>query len=158
MSTKPIMTFIIKVNPEDVTEFMAPMGGGACFIPFGGWAESELFSGKIRPGACDVQTVNKAGFRKMFAQYIFEGVDQAGQNCHIYVKNETYFDPAAQPGDAFYAEPTFITDSQALAPYLHTARFKSKGHGVDPETVCIEIFDLWDTEQDRIERKDNIEK
>lgn len=147
MSQEPIMTFVIQVDPNDMSDFMSPYGGGAGFVPFTGTVESKLFTGKTRPGACDVQIVNPAGYREMCARYLFEGTDKDGEACHLFVENKTYFTPDAKPGDAFGAVPTFITDSKALAPYLHTARFRSEGHG-EGNTVYIKIFDIWEQPKD----------
>jgi len=37
--------------------------------------------------------------------------------------------------------PTFITDSESLAPYLHTRRFRGEGHPAE-SGVTIKFFEI----------------
>lgn len=135
---KPIMVFNITINRDDISFMEAPYGK-AMMIPFGGTVESELFTGKVLPGACDVQITNAAGIRHMCAQYMFEGTDKEGKACHLFVKNDGYFEPHSNP-QPFKAYPTLMTDSGALAPYFSQARFRAEGHSTD-NGVDIYIFD-----------------
>jgi len=60
-------------------------------IPFGGTVEGELFHGKVLAGGVDTQTVDQNGVRHMSARYMLEGVDNAGEPCHIYIDNNGWF-------------------------------------------------------------------
>ena len=136
---EPIMIFHITIDGKGVSAMRAKTGE-AVIIPFGGHVESPLFTGTVRPGAADVQTVNAAGVRHMCASYMFEGTDGEGNPCHLFVRNDGYFPRDSKPGP-FDATPTFLTDSPVLAPYLHTARFRSEGHMTDAG-VDIRVFDV----------------
>ena len=127
MEQKPIMIFHIVCDRQATTTMDLSNGGRVKIIPFGGTVESELFTGKILPGAADIQVTNAAGVRHMCAKYMFEGVDQTGTPCHLYVENNGYFerDHAPKP---FEATPTFKTDSKALESYLMGEHFRAEGH------------------------------
>ena len=139
MAHKMIMEFNVTINEADITA-MTTRNGEVVYIPFTGSVQSELFCGTIRPGAADIQVVNPAGVRHMCAKYIFEGTDRAGKPCHLYVENNGYFEKGHMDMP-FDATPTFMTDSEELAGYLHGAHFRAEGHpsaaGVD-----IRIFDI----------------
>ena len=139
MGHKMIMQFDIVIDGADVTE-MTTKNGAVVYIPFTGSVESELFCGTIRPGAADIQVVNPAGVRHMCAKYIFEGTDRTGAPCHLYVENNGYFEKGGM-SMPFDATPTFWTDSDELADYLHGAHFRAEGHPA-PQGVTIKIFDL----------------
>ena len=124
----PIMKFHIEANAEDVTDMSSPYGA-VTIIPFWGWVESELFTGKILPGAADVQVENPAGSRNMCAKYIFRGKDVAGKECYLFVENNGYFDLRDKGSKVLNAWPRFITDSEALGPYLCQNRFRSEVRG-----------------------------
>lgn len=95
-------------------------------IPFKGTVESELFSGIVEPCGVDTQVVNAAYVRHMSARYFMTGTDKAGKNAHIYVENNGWFDDRTKTMP-FHTVPTFYTDSEALAPYLHSTRFEGEG-------------------------------
>lgn len=139
MNDTMIMEFRISINPDDRT-VMTTSNGKVTFIPFGGTVESDLFTGTVRPGAADVQVTNAAGTRHMCARYIFEGVDCKGQPCHLFVDNNGYFERDHMPRP-FETCPTFMTDSEALAPYLHGAHFRAEGHPLEGG-VLIRVFDI----------------
>lgn len=135
---QPIMVFNITIDREEISYMEAP-NGKAMIIPFGGTVESEYFTGKVLPGAADVQITNAAGIRHMCAQYMFEGVDREGKPCHLFVKNDGFFEPNSNP-QPFKAYPTLMTDSESLLPYFSQARFRAEGHGTE-NGVDIYIFD-----------------
>ncbi len=135
---QPIMVFNITIDREEISYMEAP-NGKAMIIPFGGTVESEYFTGKVLPGAADVQITNAAGIRHMCAQYMFEGVDREGKPCHLFVKNDGFFEPNSNP-QPFKAYPTLMTDSESLSPYFSQARFRAEGHGTE-NGVDIYIFD-----------------
>ena len=137
--SKLIMEFNIRIKGEEVSAMNSPQGR-VVIIPFDGNVESDLFTGEVLPGAADVQQVNAAGIRHMCAQYMFRGKDSQGNDCHLFVENNGYFEPDSNPSP-FKACPTFMTDSPVLAPYLSQARFRAEGHPA-PQGVCIKIFDV----------------
>ncbi len=139
MADKMIMEFNISINKEDRTE-MITKNGKVLVIPFSGEVKSDLFCGKVRPGAADIQVTNPAGARHMCAKYIFEGTDKDGKPCHLFVENNGWFERNSMPRP-FEATPTFMTDSEALADYLHGAHFRAEGWG-RPDGVDIRIFDI----------------
>ena len=119
---------------------MTTSNGMVKIIPFEGTVESELFTGKVMPGAADIQITNAAGVRHMCARYMFEGHDYTGEPCHLFVDNNGYFERDHRP-KPFEAQPTFMTDSKALEEYLHGAHFRAEGHSND-QGVDIRIFDI----------------
>ena len=125
MADKMIMEFNISINKEDRTE-MLTKNGKVLVIPFSGEVKSDLFCGKVRPGAADIQVTNPAGARHMCAKYIFEGTDCEGKPCHLFVENNGWFTDGAMPAP-FKTVPTFITDSEALADYLGGSHFTGEG-------------------------------
>ena len=139
MSHKMIMEFHITITPSEIST-METKNGMVKIIPFGGSVESDLFCGKVLPGAADIQITNAGGTRHMCARYMFEGTDYTGAPCHLFVDNNGYFERGSTPRP-FEATPTFMTDSEALADYLHGAHFRAEGWGKQGG-VDIRIFDI----------------
>ncbi|MGN0273270.1 MAG: hypothetical protein ACI4DT_00595 [Chordicoccus sp.] len=137
---KLIMTFKIFVNRDDMSAVEGPFGG-AYFVPFHASVESDLFTGKTRPGACDVQTEDLAKSRHMCAKYLFEGTDMDGSPCRLYVQNDGWMNPANRNDPFFHAVPTFITDSKKLGSYLCQRRFRSEVCSTGPTSLDIRIYD-----------------
>ena len=54
MSEKKIMEFKITIDRSQIST-MEKKGGKVTIIPFGGSVESDLFCGKVLPGAADIQ-------------------------------------------------------------------------------------------------------
>lgn len=138
--SEPIMIFKVTANPEDCTSMMCAYGG-VSFIPFTATVESELFSGKTVPGACDVQVENPAGSRNMCAKYMFRGTDCAGNGCFLFVENNGYLAEVMRHDPFFHAYPRFMTDSPVLGEYLSQQRFRSEVQGRD-WGVEIRIYDV----------------
>ncbi len=136
---EPIMKFEIIINRDKVSHMHAP-NGEVAIIPFTGYTESEWFTGKILPGAADVQVTNAAGIRHMCAKYMFEGVDAQGNACHLFVENNGYFEPESRP-KPFHACPTFMSDSPLLTEKLSKAMYRAEGHST-AEGVEIRIFEV----------------
>ena len=128
MADKLVMTIHVSIKEEDRTEFSGP-AGAVIFIPFTGTVEGELFEGVVRPGGVDCQRVNQAGVKHMCARYVLEGTDQTGEHCHIFVENNGWFTSGTSNG--FDTVPTFLTDSPALAPYLHRNQFEGEVHSLE---------------------------
>ena len=139
MSHKMIMDFRITVQPDLISEVECPTGK-AKIIPFDGWVKSELFTGKLLPGAADVQFTNPGGIRHMCAQYMFEGTDRDGRPCRLFVSNNGYFEPGRTP-KPFHTCPTFLTDSAVLGEYLHQARFRTEGK-TEEDGLHIRVYDV----------------
>ena len=95
-------------------------------IPFKGSVNSELFTGIVEPCGVDTQVVNAAHVRHMSARYMLTGKDAQGNDAHIYIENNGWFEDGGRPGP-FSTVPTFYTDSPALAPYLLRNQFVGEG-------------------------------
>lgn len=139
---EPIMIFHVLIDRSQKS-VLETNHGKAVIIPFTGYTESEHFSGRILPGACDVQTTDAAGIRHMCAKYMFEGTDGQGNACRLFVENNGYFEPGRNP-KPFYAYPVFLSDSPYLSKLLERPVFRSEGHST-PEGVDIYIYN---TEED----------
>ena len=126
---KLLMDFLVHVHREEVSRVETAVGA-AVIIPFDAEVESKLFTGRTLPGAADVQITNAAGIRHMCAAYMFEGKDFTGAPCRLFVRNDGFFEPGSRP-ELFRACPTFLTDSETLAPLLHTACFRAEGVSED---------------------------
>ena len=140
MEQNPIMVFKVTARPEECTH-MTCAYGGVSFIPFSASVESELFTGKTVPGACDVQVENPAGSRNMCAKYMFRGTDRGGNACFLFVENNGYLAEVMRNDPFFHAYPTFMTDSPVLGEYLSQQRFRSEVQGRD-WGVEIRIYDV----------------
>ena len=138
--SEPIMIFKVYVNNEDCSDLSCAYGG-VTFIPFRATVESDLFTGKTLPGACDVQVENPAQSRNMCAKYMFEGVDKAGNACKLFVENNGYLAPVMRNDKFFRAYPKFMTDSPVLGEYFSQQRFRSEVEGTD-YGVEIRIYDV----------------
>lgn len=136
---KCILDFQIEVRSDQVSELTCGIGK-VKIIPFDGRVQSELFAGRLLPGAADIQITNASGIRHMCAQYMFEGVDASGTPCRLFVCNNGYFEPGHRP-KPFHACPTFMTDSEALGEYLHQPRFRAEGSR-EEDCLHIRIFDV----------------
>ena len=126
MDRKPIMDIKIEANGPAI--HLQGENGEVLMLPFKGSIKSDLFNGIVEPCGVDTQIVNAANVRHMSARYMLTGKDSAGQDAHIYVENNGWFDDLTKTMP-FHTVPTFYTDSKALAPYLHCNRFV--GEGVD---------------------------
>lgn len=127
MEKKLIMQIHVRINPEDVS-FLKGKAGEVVMIPFSGTVEGEIFNGKVCPGGVDVQRTNLSKIRHMGARYMLEGTDNTGAACKIFVDNNGWFDDELPPSaNGFKTVPTFMTDSEALAPYLHSNKFVGIG-------------------------------
>jgi len=135
---KLVFDFRIETYPDKVSSLQAT-NGAVRMIPFDGVVESELFTGKTLPGGIDVQVTNAAGIRHMCARYMFEGVDNTGTPCKLFVDNNGYFEPGRKT-KPFFTCPTIMTDSVALAPYLEGAHFRAEGHRKE-DCLHIMVFD-----------------
>ena len=134
MKQKPVMDIKIEANGPAI--HLQGENGEVLMVPFKGSIKSDLFNGIVEPCGVDTQIVNAANVRHMSARYMLTGKDSAGQDAHIYVENNGWFDDLTKTMP-FHTVPTFYTDSKALAPYLHCNRFV--GEGVD-ETDGLHIY------------------
>jgi hypothetical protein len=138
MSDKLILEVFVDVDFGSISQLEGD-AGGVVMIPFGGTAKGGIFSGIVRPGGTDTQTVDLNGVRHMSARYMLEGTDSAGEKCLIYIENNGHF-----PKDApmpFKTVPTFRTDSKALGPYLHRYAFRGEGDAADGKLI-IRFFEI----------------
>lgn len=137
MKDKLILEINVSIDFKEISQLEGP-NGSVVMIPFTGTASGEIFSGKVLPGGVDTQVVNMNGIRHMCAKYMLEGADNTGAPCRIFIENNGYFEKDAPM--PFKTIPSFITDSKALAPYLHCRRFRGEGHPAE-SGVVIKIFD-----------------
>ncbi len=84
--------------------------------------------------------MNLSGVRHMLARYMLEGTDHTGAACRIYVENNGWFTDGEVKA-AFRTVPTFMTDSAALAPYLHRNSFVGEGTP-DDLGVVIRLYEV----------------
>ncbi len=139
MNNQPLLVVHVKIQPNEISELQASPES-VVMIPFTGTVEGSIFNGKILPGGVDTQVVNTAGVRHMCARYMLEGTDNAGESCRVYVENNGYFEKGSVEFP-FHTVPTFMTDSKALAPYLHTRKFRGEGHPAE-DGVDIIFFEV----------------
>ncbi len=137
MADKVIMEIFVEIDSAAVSTLKTPTAE-VRMIPFSGTVKGELFHGVVCKGATDTQRVNLSGVRHMSARYMLEGEDHTGAKCHIFVENNGWFDGMPMP---FKTVPTFITDSAALAPYLHQNKFRGEGHPWE-KGVLIRMFEV----------------
>ena len=137
---EPIMIFQIFADGSQVSNLECKYGA-VTMIPFTGKAESDLFTGEILPGACDVQIENPALSRNMCAKYMFKGVDCEGNECLLFVENNGYLAPVMRNDPWLPACPRFLTDSPVLGDYLCRQQFRSEVQGRD-WGVEIRIYDI----------------
>ena len=136
MSRKQILDIKIESNGTNLE--MKAENAEVVMIPFKGYVvQSDLFSGIIEPCGVDTQVVNAAKVRHMSARYMLTGKDKAGNDCHIYIENNGWFDereghaPFDPTKPMFHTVPTIYTDSPVLAPYLHYNQFEGEGWGLE---------------------------
>lgn len=124
MTRKLIFNIAIEMNGPAL--HLSSENGAVDMIPFRGRVEGEIFQGIVEPCGVDTQVLNAAGVRHMSARYMLTGTDCQRQPAHIYVENNGWF-PEGAPMP-FRTVPTFLTDSPALAPYLHRNQFEGEVH------------------------------
>lgn len=138
MERKPVMDIKIEANGPAV--HLQGENGEVLMVPFKGSVDCELFRGIVEPCGVDTQIVNAAHVRHMSARYMLTGKDCAGENAHIYVENNGWFDDLTKTMP-FHTVPTFYTDSEALAPYLHRNQFTGEGHD-EPDGLHIYFYEI----------------
>lgn len=139
MADRLLFEVAVEMGRGDISTLKTDRGE-ATIIPFGGTVSGEVFSGVVLPGGVDCQTVDANGVRKMCARYMLEGTDFTGAKCRVYIENNGWFS-GGTPTMPFRTIPTFLTDSEALAPLLHAGRFRGEGHPRDGG-VLIKLFRL----------------
>ena len=136
---EPMMEICIQTDPAG-TVMLSGEIGTVKMIPFKGTVQGPIFSGIVEPCGVDTQVTNQNEVRHMSARYMLTGQDKAGQDCHIYIENNGWFTDGARPAP-FRTVPTFITDSKALAPYLHRNQFVGEGKR-DDSNLWIRFYEL----------------
>ncbi|MBO6010596.1 MAG: DUF3237 domain-containing protein [Oscillospiraceae bacterium] len=139
MADRLLFEVAVEMDRRDMSMLKAAHGEAA-ILPFGGTVSGEVFSGRVLPGGADVQTVDASGVRHMCARYMLEGEDFTGAKCRVYIENNGWFS-GGTPTMQFRTIPTFLTDSEALAPLLHAGRFRGEGHPREGG-VLIKLFRL----------------
>ncbi len=137
MPDKLIFEVHVEIDNQAVS-FLKGQAGEVVMIPFAGTVSGELLNGRVLPGGVDTQTVNQNGIRHMSARYMLDCVDKDGDPCRVYIENNGWFETQSMP---FKTIPTFITDSQKLAPYLHANYFRGEGH-FSEDGLTIKMFEI----------------
>ena len=136
---EPIFEVFVQTDPAGTVMLTGEIGT-VKMIPFTGTVQGPVFTGIVEPCGVDTQITNQNEVRHMSARYMLTGTDHTGAFCHIYIENNGWFTDGARPVP-FRTVPTFITDSKALAPYLHRNQFV--GEGMRDETgLCIRFYEL----------------
>lgn len=138
MERKMILDIKIDMNGESL--HLKSENGEVEMIPFKGSVDCELFKGIVEPCGVDTQVVNAAGVRHMSARYMLTGKDSAGKDAHIYIENNGWFEEKYRTMP-FRTVPTFYTDSEVLAPYLHRNQFEGEGH-IKEDGLHIYFFEI----------------
>ena len=136
---KPFLEVYVQTDPEHIVTLSGEVGT-VRMIPFKGIVEGTLFRGLVEPCGVDTQITNQNEVRHMSARYMLTGQDMTGVPCHIYVENNGWFTDGARPRP-FRTVPTFLTDSKALAPFLHRNHFVGEGLR-DENGLCIRFYEL----------------
>lgn len=89
-------------------------------LAFDGTVEGDAFCGKVLPYGVDTQSEVYGEPRLLSARYLLEGKDCAGDECRIYIENNS----CVQEDGSIIFVPTICTNSKALA-YLETATLRS---------------------------------
>lgn len=138
---EPIMEVFVQIDPAGAVTLTGEIGT-VKMIPFTGTVRGPVFTGIVEPCGVDTQITNQNEVRHMSARYMLTGTDGTGAACHIYIENNGWFTDGARPAP-FKTVPTFITDSKALAPYLHRNQFVGEGLR-DENGLCIRFYELSD--------------
>ena len=138
MDRKPILEIKIEANGPIV--HLQGENSEVLMVPFKGSVDCDLFHGIVEPCGVDTQIVNAAHVRHMSARYMLTGKDAEGQDAHIYVENNGWFDDLTKTMP-FHTIPTFYTDSKCLAPYLHRNQFVGEGSD-DGSGLVIRFYEI----------------
>ena len=138
MPDRLIFEVAVDIDPAQISQLKG-LAGEVIMIPFSGTVNGEIFNGRVLPGGVDTQTVDRNGVRHMSARYMLEGIDNKGEPCKIYVDNNGWF--TGEMSMPFKTIPTFFTDSNNLAPYLHSNKFRTEGHPRQGG-VTIKVFEI----------------
>lgn len=136
---EPILDVCVQTDPAGTVTLSGELGT-VKMIPFRGTVQGPLFSGIVEPCGVDTQITNQNDVRHMSARYMLTGRDRTGAPCHIYIENNGWFTDGARPVP-FRTVPTFLTDSPALAPYLHQNRFTGEGQR-EADGLHIRFYEL----------------
>ena len=137
--SEPVIEVCVQTDPANTVTLSGEIGV-VKMIPFKGFAQGPIFNGIVEPCGVDTQITNQNEVRHMSARYMLTGLDKTGQTCHIYIENNGWFTDGARPVP-FKTVPTFITDSKALAPYLHRNHFIGEGMR-DESGLWIRFYEL----------------
>ena len=98
--------------------------GNTCHVDmqyFTGTATGAYFNGTVMSESANCIKKYKNGDTKTSARYILQGTDSKGQQCRIFVEENSIF----SYNDRTITRPTIITNSEELA-WLHTADIRCK--------------------------------
>ena len=143
---KPVLD--VHVITTDAVQLDAGPAGSVVMIPFHGTVTGTVFEGVVEPCGVDTQVLNPAGVRRMSARYMLTGhaLPPYEGDCHIYIENNGW-SADGEEGTVFKTVPTFLTDSAALAPYLHRNCFIGEGIP-DEQGVLIRLYEALENHPD----------
>lgn len=122
---------VLAIRISDIdksSEVKADSGQSAVMLGFGGECDNSFFKGKVLPGAFDCQR-HSDGITTLSARYVLEGIDSAGEKCHIFIENNAF-------NGSDISKPRIITDSKALS-FLNNADLIGKLDNSGPFTIKI---------------------
>ena len=142
MHGDPAMDIHVEITSQPVT--LKGRHEEVIMIPFSGAVTGRLFQGTVENCGVDTQILDAAGVRRLSARYMMTGTDMAGRPARIYVENNAICTGGDVPMP-FRSIPVFYTDSEALAPILHSRRFIGEGRQ-EADGLHILFFDLSETD------------
>ncbi len=108
-------------------------GGGrnVSLVPFGGEADSDLFTGAVLGEGVDRQ-MTEGGVTQLSARYMLEGRDLSGGRCRIFIENNG-------SSDQLSTAPQITTDGRLIG-WLNNASLRGS---IKPDEggVCVSIFE-----------------
>ena len=137
MKDTPVLEIHIDIKENGLK--METELGEVCMIPFSGTVDCELFQGIVEPCGVDTQIVDQTNMRHLSARYMLTGKDADGQDCHIYIENNSWMEN--KPSMKFTTVPTMLTDSKLLAPILHRNQFVGTGT-VEADGLWIRFYEI----------------
>ncbi len=123
-----------KIELDEIYEVNGSLGNVAMIL-FRGICESDIFQGKVLPGAVDTQVQRNGADKIISAKYILEGTDQLGCKCRIFVDN---CGTVRNGTSLLKTKPMIMTDSVALK-WLETANLSGSVEQ-EQDYIIIKIY------------------
>lgn len=104
----------INIKIDNVTEIYGEKES-VSIVTFGGDSYSQLFTGKILPGAVDTQIHYNDKPTVFSARYVLDGLDHENNRCKIFIENN-----GSENAGSIITKPFIVTDSNTLK-WMETA-------------------------------------